>query len=94
MALPIAPIAGLALRYGAVALAGYALSRRIERGRTDQRAEDALDDVPEGLTAHRAADREQFNAAGRFRRIVRLGIDGPGFEVEAVALGRLRFRRV
>lgn len=93
MALPIAPLAGLALRYGAVALAGYALSRRMARGRVDQRAEDALDDVPEGVTAHRAHDRDQINTTARFRRVIRLGQSGPGIEIDATALGRIRFRR-
>jgi hypothetical protein len=93
MALPIAPLAGLALRYGAVALAGYALSRQVARARVDQRAEDALDEVPEGIAAHRAHDREQFNGSARFRRVIRLGQSGPGIEIDATALGRIRFRR-
>ena len=93
MPLPIAPIAGFALRYGAVALAGYALSRQMARGRVDQRGEDALDDVPEGLTAHRPHDRDQVNATARFRRVIRLGQSGPGLEIDATAFGRIRFRR-
>jgi hypothetical protein len=95
MPLPLAPIAGLALRYGAVALAAYALARRLPRGRTDQRAEDALDDLPEGASAHRPADRPgQMNMQARFRRVVRLGADGPGLDIEASAFGRLRMRKV
>lgn len=93
MALPIAPLAGIALRYGAVALAGYALSRQMRRGRTDQRGEDALDDVPEGITAHRPHDRDQLNATARLRRIIRFGQSGPGIEIDATAFGRIRFRR-
>lgn len=92
MALPLAPIAGVALRYCAVALATYAAARRIERGRRDQRAEDALDDVPEGLTLRR--DGDQANGTGRFRRVVRLGEDGPGVEVDLTTLGRIRVRRL
>lgn len=94
MALPIAPLAGVALRYGAVAVAAYALSRHVMRGRTDQRAEDAMDDLPEGMTAHRPHDRDQLNGSARFRRIVRIGLTGPGVEIDASALGRIRFRRV
>lgn len=93
MPLPIAPLAGIALRYGAVAIAGYVLSRQLARGRTDQLAEDALDDVAEGATAHRSHDRDQINATARFRRIIRLGAQGPGIEIDASALGRIRFRR-
>lgn len=92
MALPLAPIAAVALRYGAVALATYALARSVERGRRDQRAEDALDDAPEGLTAHK--DGEQVNTTARMRRVIRLGANGPGIEVDAVSLTRIRFRKV
>lgn len=94
MALPLAPIAMLAAKYGAVALAGYTLARQIQPGRTDQRVEDAFDDLDDGLSAHRPRDREQMNGAVRFRRVVRLGTGGPGIEIDASALGRLRMRRV
>lgn len=95
MALPLAPlvpIASLALRYGTVALAGYVLARSVERGRRDQRVEDALDELPEGLTARRETD--QINATHRFRRTVRLGATGPGVELDATSLTRIRFRKV
>jgi hypothetical protein len=85
MALPLAPIAVLAAKYGAVALAGFTLVRHIQPGRTDQRVEDAFDDLD---------DREQMNGGVRFRRVVRFGTGGPGFEIDASALGRLRMRRV
>ncbi len=94
MALPLAPIAGVALRYGAVALAAYVVTRGIHRGRVDQRAEDAMDEVAEGLSAHRPADREQFNGAARFRRVIRVGTTGPGVEIDITALGRMKLRRV
>lgn len=96
MALPLAPLAGTVLKYGAVALAGYIVARgMLQPGRTDQRAEDALDDLHEGVAAHRPRDRgPQLNAAARLRRVVRLGRAGPGIEIDAAALGRLRFRRV
>ena len=92
MPLPIAPVAGIALRYGAVALAAWAATRRLERGFRDQRAEDALDALEEGLTLRREAG--QANATGRWRRRVRLGTDGPGVEIDLAALGRLRLRRI
>ena len=94
MPLPLAPIAGLALRYGTVALASYALARRtlrsVEAGRRDQRAEDALDDTPEGATLRREA--ESLHGTGRWKRVFRMGEHG--YEVDATALGRVRFRRV
>ncbi|MFV2002360.1 MAG: hypothetical protein ACC619_05215 [Paracoccaceae bacterium] len=92
MPLPLAPIAGFALRYGIVAAATYAVARNVERGHFDQRAEAAMDDVNEGLSVRREA--EQINTTGRFRRVVRLGRDGPGIEIDVTALGRVRFRRV
>lgn len=92
MALPLAPIAGLALRYGAVAVATYAVARNVDRGRFDQRVEDALDDLDEGVALRREDD--QVNAAGRFRRVVRMGENGPGVEVDITSLTRIRFRRV
>lgn len=92
MALPLAPIAGLALRYGAVAVAVYALSRHTSGGRYDQRAEDAMDDTAEGLRVRR--DRGQVNTAGRMRRTIRLGASGPGIEIDATALTRIRLRRI
>lgn len=95
MPLPLAPIAGLALRYGAVVLAGYVIARRLPRGRIDQRAEDALDGIDEGVAFVRPADRPgQANAAARVRRVIRLGRAGPGWEVEAAGFGRLRIRKV
>ena len=94
MALPLAPMAAMALKYGAVALAGYAVARQMQPGRVDQRSEDALDELPEGLSAHRPRDRDQINGAARFRRVIRLGISGPGLEIDATALGRIRMRRV
>ena len=92
MALPLVPIAGIALRYGVVAIATYAVTRRIERGFFDQRSEDAMDDVNEGLSLHR--QKQQLNGAGRFKRTIRLGTAGPGIEVDVTALGRLRIRRI
>lgn len=93
MPVPLAPIAATAARYGAIALAGYVLARQMERGRIDQRAEDALDALPEGMSAQHAPDRQQWNMAARMRRVVRLGQSGPGVELDASLLGRLRFRR-
>jgi len=92
MPLPIAPIAGLALRYGAVAVATYAVARRVERGRYDQRAQDALDELDEGVTLRR--DGDQVDATVRFRRVIRVGQDGPGVEVDITGLTRIKLRRV
>ena len=92
MALPLAPIAVVALRYGTVAVATYAVARRIERGRRDQRAEDAFDETPEGITLRR--EKRQANATGRYRRVIRLGSDGPGIEIDVTSITRIRFRKL
>lgn len=94
MPLPVAlaPIARIALRYGAVALAGYALARQIDPGRRCQHAEDAHDRLEEGVTLRR--EPGQANTTARFRRILRMGGTGPGLEIDASALGRLRVKRV
>jgi hypothetical protein len=90
MPLPLIPIA-------AVALAAAAVSRTARAARPvriDQRGEDALDAMEEGIGVSRAPGREQTSASGRLRRVIRLGPDGPGVEIDAGLLARLRFRRV
>ena len=92
MPLPLTPIAGFALRYGAVAVATYAISRRIQRGHFDQRGEEAMDDVTEGVTMRRGND--QLNGTARIKRRIRLGKSGPGFEIDLTTLGRIRLRKI
>lgn len=92
MPLPLAPIAGVALRYGVVAVTAYAVTRRLERGHFDQRGEEAMDDINEGISARR--NNEQTNASGRFRRVIRLGSAGPGVEIDVTAIGRIRIKRI
>jgi hypothetical protein len=91
MALPLVPTALVAARYAAVGFAVYAAWRAAAPARRDQRAEDALDDLPEGTTLHR--DDEATRGSLRLRRIIRLGDSGPGVEIDLAALGRLRLRR-
>ena len=61
-----------------------------------ERIEAALDGLPEGLRAepHRSEAEHGLHGSGRFRRVFRLGPTGPGVEIDAAALGRLRLRRV
>jgi hypothetical protein len=89
MPLPLVPLAGAAL--GALAVAAWRSARPV---RVDQRAEDALDALDEGLGLGRVAAREQTSASARLRRVIRLGPDGPGVEIDAGFLARLRVRRV
>lgn len=92
MPLPLAPIAGFAIRYGAVALATYAATRAIAHLPRSQLSEDDLDRVNEGLELRR--DREQVNASGRWQRTIRLSKTGPGVEINAKALTRIQLRKV
>lgn len=98
MPLPLAPVAVFALRAGAVAAASWGLARLLRArtlpGRTDQRAEEALDDLGEGLAAHAPKDAQgQRNLAARFRRVVRVP-GGKGVEVDLGLIARARLRRV
>lgn len=97
MPLPLVPIA---LRLGFVAVAGYAarrlLASRTHTARVDQRAEDAMDDLGEGLAVqHRdMADGsgQQTNRSLRLKRVIRWGKSG--IEIDAALLGRFRMRRL
>jgi len=93
--LALGPLTWTALRIGAVA----AVALYAARGRShpkDPAAEGVLDDLPEGVAArpHRAEDESGVHGSGRIRRTFRLRPNGPGLEIDAAALGRLRFRRV
>jgi hypothetical protein len=98
MPLPLAPLIPLAVRLGLVATTTLAVTRWVRRrthpGRTDQRAEDALDEVGEGVSLHRPSDRadeKQTNATARFRRVIRFR--GKTWELDAGAMARLRLRQ-
>jgi hypothetical protein len=101
MPLPLAPLLPFALRIGTVAAVTYAARRWVKArsfpGRTDQRAEDALDDLGEGLSLHHPADRldlesgsSQTNASARMRRVIRFR--GKSWELDAGLMARLRLR--
>ena len=96
MPLPLVPLASLAarygLRYGIVALTTWTIARSISHAPHDQRAEDALDDLPEGLSA--AKRDKQASGSARMKRTIRVGPNGPGVEIDISALGRLRVKGV
>ena len=91
MALPLAPIAGALLRYGAVAALAYAAAARARPQCLHPATEDALDQMPEGATLGHAPG--QMNGTARWRRNIRLGPNGPGMEIDLSALARLRIRK-
>ncbi len=95
MPLPLAPFVPIALRLGAFAAAGYAARRVLAAkcwpGRTDQRAEEALDDLDEGLTTHAPKDAAgQRNASLRVRRTIRFR--GKTYDFDAGLMARLRLK--
>jgi hypothetical protein len=100
MPLPFAPLVPIALRVGLVAGSVWAVRRAVRQslrvGRTDQRAEDALDDLDEGLAVHKPADRArdgmaQTNTAARFTRSLRFA--GRTYDIDAAVLGRFRIKK-
>ena len=106
MPLPLAPLLPIALRIGMVATTTFAVTRwfraRSHPGRTDQRAEDAFDDLGEGLSLHHPADRaadpaakaiadSQTNASARLRRVI--WFRGKSWEFDAGVMARLRLRQ-
>jgi len=96
MTVPLRPLAAIALQTGVLAAAIWAMRRGLSDGRTDQRAEDAFEDLDEGLALHRPVDRavdgvRQTNAAARIRRTLRW--NGGGVEVDAGFIARLKIRR-
>ena len=97
MPVPLRPIAVFALRSGILAAAVWAVRHGLSDGRTDQRAEDAFEDVGEGLALHRPLDRSvdgvrQTNATARLRRTLRW--PGGGVEVDAGLMARVKIRRL
>ena len=92
MALPLVAVAGTAIRVGIFAWGAYALVRRKTIAPKDYRAEFAMDDIVEG--AHMRRDQGQANATMRWKRVIRIGSNGPGIELDATGLGRIKFRKV
>jgi len=92
MPIPIAPIAGIAARYGLVAISAYVIARRAQPAPFDQRGEDAMNDVNEGLGLRRGVN--QLNANAKLCRTVRLGNNGAGLQFELTSLNRLKIRKV
>jgi len=93
--LVLVPLVPIVLRVGAVAAVGYAAKRalaaRTHKGRTDQRAEDALDDLDEGLGLHAPKDvTGQRNAALRINRTIRFR--GRTWQLDAGAIARWQLK--
>lgn len=92
MAFPLTPLAVVALRYGAVAAAGYAAARFLPRGRFPRPVERRMDIAPQGFSARQSPG--QISATARLSRIIGLARIGPRFQIDATALARLKVRRL
>lgn len=96
----LAPFAWKAAQLGAVAAISYYAARRQrghqQPGPRDVWRETALNDMDEGLEtdASHGADGGRLSVAGKFKRGIRLGADGPGIEVEFATLTRFKFRKI
>lgn len=86
MPLPLVPIA--------VVAGAYALARNIHVAPVSQVREDVLDELDEGLSAHKDPQGNQINSAYRWKRTVSLGVNGPAIEIDASFLGRIRINRI
>ncbi len=96
MAAPLAPIVWTAARMGAVAAIAYYVKRRTSVQPKNIYRETAMNDTPDGVevTAQRAEREANAHGSARLNRTFRLGPNGPGFEIDATALGRIRFRKI
>ncbi|OAN79052.1 hypothetical protein A8B78_01470 [Jannaschia sp. EhC01] len=92
MALNIPPMAFIVLRYGAVALAGFAAARYAPRGTLSPAVEAEMDAAPDGVQVCRAPG--QLAASGKITKTLRAGRFGPRFRMDGTALARLRIRRL
>ena len=95
MPAPLAPIALKAAQFGAVAaIAWWAARRQRPSGPRDLWRERVMDDLDEGLETdfERREGEVRAGAAGRWRRVIRMG--AAGVEVDAAGLARFRIRRV
>lgn len=92
MALNIPPMAFIALRYGAVVVAGFAAARYAPRGRLSPAVEAEMDAAPDGFQMCKAPG--QLAAAGKITKYWRAGRFGPRFRLDGTALARLRIRRI
>lgn len=92
MAIPFAPIALAAARYGAVAGLAYLAARHARPRPVDPTAQAALDKVPLGVDLGHAPG--QLNAMARLRKTLRPLAQGPAMEFDLSAIARLTVRRI
>ena len=92
MAIPLAPVAVLALKYGTVAALAFVIGKNAKPVPKDAIREKAFDDAQGGVSAY--ARREPGEVTGHAAAKLKHKIPGIGIEYDASLLARLRFRRV
>ncbi len=92
LALPLSPIFWTIFRYALIAGLAAAAARRADPVPRDQRVEDILDNMDEGVTMRR--DEETTRMAAKVGRTLRFGPGGPGIRMEFAGLGRLKLHRL
>ena len=93
----LAPVAWKVAQFGAVAaVAWYAARKRRPAGPREIWREHVLDTVEEGVETDfsRSTGEARAGAAVRWKRGVRLGLDGPGVEIDISGLARVKLRRL
>ena len=91
MAIPLAPVAVLALKYGTVAALAFVIGKNAKPVPKDAIREKAFDDAQGGVSAY--ARREPGEVTGHAAAKIRHKIPGVGLDFDAAILARLRFRR-
>lgn len=96
MPLPLAPIAGIALRYGAVALIGAVIAKRSMKTRDhkDVARENAWSNVEDGLNVERVESEDEVQLEGTHGHWQRIWVGSRGIEFDSRILARLRIRKL
>ncbi|WP_138468945.1 hypothetical protein [Poseidonocella sp. HB161398] len=92
LALPLSPIFWTIFRYALIAGLAAAAARRADPVPRDQRVEDVLDSLDDGLRLRR--DEDTTRIAAKAGHSLRLGPNGPGLRMEFAGLGRLKLHRL
>lgn len=96
MPLPLGPVVGLAVRYGAVAAIGAMVAHKATRKEDQKNAafEASFDQINDGFNMFRTSDKgeTQYHAHHGDWRQVWLG--NHGVEIDTRVLGRLRVRKI
>ncbi len=96
MPLPLAPIAGVALRYGAVALIGAMVAKRSMKTRDHKDAvrEQSFNHIKDGLDLERVESEDEVQLEGTHGHWQRIWLGQRGIEFDSRILARLRIRKL